>query len=124
MLPLIAAMARLRVLLAALLLVAFTLGTSTHAATIHGLTHEGAPTVTHVHDQGHGKGECCPEGHKLSSHKVCQLACSSALAVLDGPLQLSARIAYSTHFAAGLPTALRDVLRAPDPFPPRPDRIA
>lgn len=116
-------MPRLRLLLAALLLIAFTLGVSAHAASMHGMPHAGGTAVALVHDHGLGK-KSSPDGHKLSSQELCQIACSGAVAVLGGPMGPVARFAYAAQFALAPPAAFREMTRAPDPFPPRPVRIA
>jgi hypothetical protein len=105
----------MRFLFAALLLVAFALGGPTHAARM-----DGGVAMAHVHDHGPGKAKCCPDGHELASDQSCQIACSGAVAVIHGPTGPLARPAYAVQYAAGPSAALRNRVRAPDPFPPKP----
>lgn len=113
----------LRALCAALLLVVFALGVPLRSATAHGIAHAAA---VHVHDHAaHGK-PCrnCPA--KAGCGTLCQMACcASALAVLDPPVPgLGTRLAHAVRFAVGPPASARGATVAPDPFPPKPPRIA
>ncbi len=116
----------LRVLCAALLFLAFTLGVPLHAATAHGTLPVGAPNahVTHVHENGAKK--CCHDRHgKAGSGALCQMACAAAIAVLDTlPQHLGTQLAYAVQFASGPPMAGNGVTLTLDPFPPRPSPIA
>ena len=112
----------LRAVCAALLLVAFTLGGPLHGAIAHGT---GAHT-THAapgHVKADGKScRDCPA--KTGAGVLCQMACAAAAAVLDPPFQLEARSAHAMRFPASLPAAPLGAAIAPDPFPPKPSRIA
>jgi hypothetical protein len=116
----------LRVLCAALLFLAFTLGVPLHAATAHGTLSVGVPTshATHVHENGATK--CCDDHHgKAGSGALCQMVCAAAIAVLDThPLGLGTQLAYAVQFASGPPMAGNGVTLTLDPFPPRPSPIA
>ncbi len=116
----------LRVLCAALMLLAFTLGVPFHAATAHGTLPIGASIshVTHVHENGLTK--CRHDHHgKTGSGALCQMACAAAIAVLDTlPLRLGTQLAYAVQFASGSPMASNGVTLSLDPFPPRPSPIA
>ena len=117
----------LRTLCAALLLVAFTLGVPLHSATAHGLAHGAGVTTLHsalVHD--HARGKHCPDcPSKAGPGTLCQMACVGAVAVLGPPLlPLCTRLAHTVRFTAGPPASAQGATVAPDPFPPRPSRIA
>ena len=116
----------LRALCTALLLIAFALGLPLHAATAHGMAVVGgsATQAAHVHHAGDPK--CCPDHHhnKAGPGTLCQMACASALAVLDTPQHLGARLAFAVRFAPGPSRADRGAVSAPDPFPPKPSRAA
>lgn len=116
----------LRALCAALLFLAFTLGMPLHGATAHGMAPAGTATLHAAHAHDPGKGKCCPDHHaKAGPGALCQLACGAAVAVLDGPaLHLGTRLAYLVRFAAGPSASGLGATPAPDPFPPRPSRIA
>lgn len=118
-------MPSLRILCAALLLLASTLAAPLHAATGHGTAFLGGTTAhspAHIHEDG--KGNCCPDHHKAGSPALCQLACSAAVAVLGLPQPLGTRFAYRVQFASGPPASSDGATVAPDPFPPKPSRIA
>jgi hypothetical protein len=120
-------MRSLRTLCAALLLIVFMLGVPLHDATAHGVAPMGTTTMRSAHVHDHGKGQCCPEHHRAKSGpgELCRAVCSTAVAVLDAPTpSLGTRLAYAVRFAAGPPTSARGATLKPDPFPPRPSRIA
>jgi hypothetical protein len=80
--------------------------------------------AAHVHADAHGK-PCrdCPA--KAGPGALCQMACAAAVAVLDAPApSLGTRLAYAVRFAAGPPASAQGAIVAPDPFPPRPSRVA
>jgi hypothetical protein len=111
----------LRAVCAALFLVACTLGVPLHSAAAH---HFGGTThVAQVHDHGSGK----PASHhvKLGPGALCQLACCAAVAVLQAPFQaVGAPFAYAAEYGADPPASAHGALITPDPFPPKPSRIA
>lgn len=117
-------MACLRLLLAALLLVAFTLGVASHTATAHGFQHLSEPQVAHLRHHDQGEGTCCPDGHKLSSHETCQIACSAAVALPAAPAELGARFTYIAQFGFGSSAPMHETMRVPDLFPPKRTAIA
>ncbi len=117
----------LRILCAALLLLASALAVPLHAATAHGMVHLGAATaqISAAHIQHHGNGKCCPDHHKGNAGALCQLACSATVAVLDARQHLDGtRAAHAVQFASGPPAWSDAATVAPDPFPPKPSRIA
>ena len=113
-----------RVLIAALLFLAFTLGMPMHAATAHvsQSTSNALPAYT-IAD--HGKGHCCPDhDRKGKTSAVCQMACSAGLAIQEWPAMLGTHSAYAVQFNPELLAAKSGVTLPLDPFPPRPSRIA
>ena len=116
----------LHALCAALLLVAFALGVPLHAATAHGMAVAGGPATQAAHVHHAGDPKCCPDHHhnKARPGALCQMACASALAVLDAPQHLGTRLAYAVRFAPGPSRADQGTIMAPDPFPPKPSRTA
>lgn len=120
----------LRALCAVLLFVAIALGVSLRSATAHGMAHRAGgaaqdAAAVHVHSHAHER-PCrdCPA--KAGCGTLCQMACcTSALAVLDQPVpSLGMRLAHAVRFVAGPPASARGATVAPDPFPPKPSRIA
>jgi hypothetical protein len=79
--------------------------------------------VAHVH---HAQDKPCREcPSKAGPGALCQMACAAAVAVLDTPApSLGPCLAYAVQFAAGPPVPTQGAAPAPDPFPPRPSRIA
>ena len=114
-----------RVIIAALLFLAFTLGMPLHVATAnigHPTNH--VPVASTVaHD---GMDHCCPDhrDQKGSTSTVCQMACGASLAIPQWPPMLGTHLAYAVQFAPELHAAKAGVILPLDPFPPRPSRIA
>lgn len=116
----------LRALCAILLFVAFALGVPLHSATAHGMAHHAGGTAMHAATHVHAHGKPCRDcPAKAGPGALCQMACSAVVAVLDAPSpSLGTRLAYAVRFAAGPPVSGQGATRAPDPFPPKPSRIA
>ena len=113
-----------RVLIAALLFLAFALGVPVHAATAH-VGHSTGDT--HLADtvSVHAKGHCCPDhDRKGSTSTICQMACGAGLAIPQWPPMLGTRVAYAVQFTPELHGAKAGVTLPLDPFPPRPSRVA
>jgi hypothetical protein len=113
-----------RVLFAALLFLAFTLGVPVHAATSHVCqpTGDASPAHTVAH---HGKGHCCPDhDRKSGSSTLCQMACGVSLTIPEAPPMSGTRLAYAVQFTPELHAVRAGVSLPLDPFPPRPFRIA
>lgn len=112
----------LRVLVAALLLVAFTVGVPTHHAAAHGAAHLHTARAAHVHL--HSKP--CPDcPAKPDPDWVCKIACAAALAVIGvAPVGTWSPHAYAIRFAAAPTRSPQGAAPSPDPFPPKRPRIA
>jgi hypothetical protein len=116
-----------RALMAALLLIAFAVGTPLHHAAAYGTVHGGHPhhaQAPAAHAHGHS-APCpgCPS--KPDPAEACEIACAAAVAVVD---QLSdgtwEPLSYPVRFDVPASRSPPGAERAPDPFPPKRPPIA
>lgn len=121
----------LRAACAALLFLAFAVGVPLRAAAA--CDHGSAGTEHRAHVMAahaapvHDHGRCCPGSHptKAGSSALCQMVCGAAVAVLDPPVpHPGTPFSYTVRFAADPSASAQGATPAPDPFPPRPSRIA
>jgi len=113
-----------RILFAALMFVAVTLGASLHGVAARGVAGSGAHAVHSAHVAAEGL-HCRPDHHGMSGlDAACQLACEAAIPILGSSPRMDTRPAYAVQFASSVSAAGRGVTPVLEPFPPRPFDIA
>lgn len=113
-----------RIIITALLFLAFALGMPLHAATAHIRQSTGNAPLVHT-VVVNGKDHCCPNhDQKGGTSTVCQMACGAGLAIPESPPMLGTHLAYAVQFTPEPLAAKAGVSLPLDPFPPRPSRIA
>jgi hypothetical protein len=114
----------LRALCAVLLLIGFTLGFSVQAATDWPESASAGQLVHAAHDHGAPKSAADHHSHKSHLKAICVTACCGVIAVLGIAPQLSMPVSRIAAFPPAAHSERAGAITIPEPFPPKPFRIA